>query len=202
MSRGLLPFYSFDRVEVLETLQNFALTGERFCWKLSFRKVEKGDCRVSALQLTGVRACLRGFLLQGPVSTFVGTTAIRASFEDAPHVENLGPATRSVLIKPSIQCRASDCPRGATILVEGQFQLNNLWSVLGQQERRRRFAASVQPVHTNSDVTRTSCPCLVRNDHFFARPVFIPALRNGSLPKTSDASVSRSLCWPPVRRTG
>ena len=66
------------------------------------RKVEKRDCRVSALQLTGISACLSDFLLQGPVSTFVGTTAIRANFEDAPHVENLGLAARCVLITPSL----------------------------------------------------------------------------------------------------
>src|SRR6478752_3748660 len=101
---GYFLFYSFDLVEALERLQNFALTGERLLLETVLRKVEKGDCRVSALQLTGIRACLSDFLLQGPVSTFVGTTAIRANFEDAPHIENLGPATRSVLITPSIQC--------------------------------------------------------------------------------------------------
>ena len=83
---GYFLFYSFDLVEALERLQNFALTGERLLLETVLRKVEKGDCRVSALQLTGIRACLSDFLLQGPVSTFVGTTAIRASFEDAPDV--------------------------------------------------------------------------------------------------------------------
>jgi hypothetical protein len=38
----------------------------------------------------GLNDWLSGFLLQGPISAFVGTTAIGTKHEDAPLVENLG----------------------------------------------------------------------------------------------------------------
>ena len=57
VSGGYFPLYSFDLVEAMETLQNFALTGERLLLETVLWKVKKGDCRVSALQLRGsVRA--------------------------------------------------------------------------------------------------------------------------------------------------
>jgi hypothetical protein len=62
---------------------------------------------------------LSEFLLQGPISAFVGTTAIGTNFDDVPLVENLGFGTRCVLVSPGIRCRASDCPRSVANLAEG-----------------------------------------------------------------------------------
>ena len=48
-------------------------------------------------------------LLQNPIGTLVGTTAIAAKCEDVSLSECLGIGTRGVLISPSIRCRASHC---------------------------------------------------------------------------------------------
>lgn len=91
---GYLPLYSFDLVEALEMLQNFALTVERLLLETVLEKSEKGDCRISALQLPDVPCALKRLSFAVPVSTFVGTTAICANFEAAPVVENLGLGTQ------------------------------------------------------------------------------------------------------------
>jgi hypothetical protein len=62
---------------------------------------------------------LSEFLLQGPIGTLVGTTAIATKHEDVAFVEDLGFGTCGVLVSPSIRCRASDCPRSAANLEEG-----------------------------------------------------------------------------------
>ena len=124
------------------------------------------------------------FLLQGPVSTFVGTTAIRANFEDAPHVENLVRATRSVLITPSNQCCASDCPRGATLLVEGfWFHHYQPLECLRSARKRPQVRGQMSTMYMQFHVTRYPYSCLVKSDHFFceAGPVFNRHHRYGVL---------------------
>src|SRR6476660_1526569 len=48
-------------------------------------------------------------LLQNPISTLIGTTAIAAKREDVSLSESLVIGTRGVLISPSIRCKASHC---------------------------------------------------------------------------------------------
>lgn len=48
-------------------------------------------------------------LLQNPIGTLVGTTAIAAKCEDVSLNKNLGMGTRGVLISPSILGRAPHC---------------------------------------------------------------------------------------------
>ena len=57
-------------------------------------------------------------LLQNPIGTLVGTTAIAAKCEDVSLSENLDMGTRGVLISPSIRCRASHCTINADVCHE------------------------------------------------------------------------------------
>ena len=74
-------------------------------------------------------------LLQSPIGTLVGTTAIAAKCEDVPLSESLSMGTRGVLILSSIRCRA---PRLSLIHIfltflifksklDSVFQLQGLW---------------------------------------------------------------------------
>ena len=57
-------------------------------------------------------------LLQNPIGTLVGTSAITAKCQDVSFTENLGMGARRVLISPSIQCRASHCTINADVCHE------------------------------------------------------------------------------------
>jgi hypothetical protein len=45
---------------------------------------------VSVFRSVRAGTALSEFLLQGPISAFIGTTAIRTNFKDVPLVEDLG----------------------------------------------------------------------------------------------------------------
>src|SRR5208282_1202076 len=71
------------------------------------------DSRVRTPSEKAARSCSkcnsRRDLLQNPIGTLVGTTAIAAKCEDVSLSENLSMGTCGVLISPSIRCRASHC---------------------------------------------------------------------------------------------
>src|SRR6478672_744186 len=77
-------------------------------------------------------------LLQNPIGTLVGTTAIAAKCEDVSLSESLGIGTRGVLIAPSIRCRASHC----TITADVCHKFSS-WAAGAPRELRA--ASSLEP---------------------------------------------------------
>jgi hypothetical protein len=81
-------------------------------------------------------------LLQNPIGTLVGTTAIAAKCEDVSLSENLSMGTRGVLILPSIRCRAPHCTINPDVCHE-DLLLEELKScgafVLTKRTMSRRF---------------------------------------------------------------
>src|SRR5271169_5389673 len=71
------------------------------------------DSRVRTPPEKAARSCSkcnsRRDLLQNPIGTLVGTTAIAPKCEDVSLSENLRMGTCGVLISPSIRCRAPHC---------------------------------------------------------------------------------------------
>ncbi len=158
---------------------------------------------------------LSEFLLQGPIGTLVGTTAIATKHEDVAFVEDLGFGTCCVLVSPSIRCRASDGPRSAPNLAEGFWiQHHYLTSFFGDpcepvgcfkesvpmRVGTRHASAQLTTLPAFSSTDRTGkCYCLLRGQVFGFHSWHDEASQSGKLVNCEQISGSNLSSWRRVR---